>query len=318
MKPNNNRNNNKEEKTNPSQNAAQPTSSPQAQAQAAVQWFPGHMAKTRRQIKENLPLVDAVVELRDARVPESSHNPELNALLGQKPQVILLNKCDLADEAATAHWLSQLRGEGVCALAVDCRSGKGLNRFAPTVQDLLQELLQRRAEKGMKGKPIRLMVVGIPNTGKSSLINRLAGNIRAQTADKPGVTRQNRWYPIRSGVPMELLDTPGVLWPKFEDPAVGDRLAFLGAVKDEIMDVEALATRLLALLAAGYAPRLVERFKLEETPEALAALPPWQLLDAIARKRGMLLPGDEADTFRAAVILLDELRGGKLGRITLD
>jgi ribosome biogenesis GTPase A len=170
----------------------------------------------------------------------------------------------------------------------------------------------------MQGKPIRLMIVGIPNTGKSSFINRMAGRNRAEAADKPGVTRQNRWYPIRSGVPMEMLDTPGVLWPKFEDPAVGDRLAFLGAVKDSILDVEALAVRLLAVLQQGYAARLRERFQLAQDLDALASLPPWQLLEALARKRGMLLPGGEADTLRAATILLDELRGGKLGKLTLD
>lgn len=294
---------------NPNENAPQAIAPPQA-----VQWFPGHMAKTRRQIRESLPLVDAVVELRDARVPESSGNPELDRLLGSKPRIVLLNKCDLADEAATARWLLRLRDEGFPALAVDCRSGKGLGRFAPLTQELLKDLLQRRVEKGMKGKPIRLMAVGIPNTGKSSFINRLAGGARAAAADRPGVTRQNNWYPVRGGgVPMELLDTPGILWPKFEDPAVGDKLAFLGAVKDEIMDIESLAARLLDLLTEQYPQRLADRYKLD-----LEAAQPGALLEMIARKRGMLLPGGEADILRAATALLDELRGGKLGRVTLD
>ncbi|MDR2524642.1 MAG: ribosome biogenesis GTPase YlqF [Oscillospiraceae bacterium] len=287
-----------------------------------VQWFPGHMAKTRRLMKESLPLVDAVVELRDARVPESSRNPELNTLIGAKPKLILLNKCDLAEEAATNRWLAALRESGTVALAVDCRSGKGINAFTPAVRLLLREQLSHRAARGMAGKPVRLMVAGVPNTGKSSLINRLAGRTRAEAADKPGVTRQNRWYPIRetgrrsAQITMELLDTPGVLWPKFEDPAVGERLAFLGAIKDDILDVEALACRLLEVLKArGYTRRVSERYKL---PAEAAAQPGWQLLEVIAHARGMRLPGGEPDTFRAAGTLLDELRGGRLGRITLE
>ena len=256
-------------------------------SQQNVQWFPGHMAKTRRLMKESLPLVDAVAELRDARAPESSRNPELAKLIGQKPCIVLLNKCDLADADMTQRWLRLLRAENAAALAVDCRSGRGLNQFAPQVKETLAATLERNAAKGMKNRPLRLMVVGIPNVGKSSLINRLAGQSRAKVADQPGVTRQNQWYVAGrvDGVTIELLDTPGVLWPKFEDPAVGEKLAFLGSVKDEIMDAETLATR---------------------------------LLEAVARKRGMLLPGNEADTQRAAVMLLDELRGGKLGRITFD
>lgn len=281
-----------------------------------VQWFPGHMARTRRLIKESLPLVDAVVELRDARAPESSVNPELGTLIGQKPRIVLLNKCDLADADATARWLQRLRSQHAAALAVDCRSGRGLGQFAPLVKETLSAAIEKNTAKGMKNRPLRLMIVGIPNVGKSSLINRLAGRNRAIVADQPGVTRRNQWYACgRVGeVTIELLDTPGVLWPKFDDQAVGEKLAFLGSVKDEVLDAETLALRLLEVLAEGYADRLAERYKLSE----IEGRPPWQLLDDIARRRGMLLPGQEADTHRAAAMLLDELRGGKLGRITLD
>ena len=281
-----------------------------------VQWFPGHMARARRLMGESLPLVDAVAELRDARAPESSRNPELGALLGAKPRIVLLNKSDLADAEATRRWLAFLRNESP-ALAVDCRSGQGLSRFAPVVQEALKETIERGAARGMGGKPLRLMVVGIPNVGKSSLINRLCGSSRAQTADKPGVTRQNQWYAAgRVGdIPIELLDTPGVLWPKFDDPSVGEKLAFLGSVKDEVFDAETLALRLLDVLRAGYPVRLVERFRLD--PSA-PALPPWELLETVARRRGMLLPGGVPDTHRAASMLLDDLRAGKLGRLTLD
>ena len=282
-----------------------------------VQWFPGHMARTRRLLQESLPLVDAVAELRDARAPESSRNPELGAILGTKPRIVLLNKSDLADDGATRRWLAFLRRESP-ALAVDCRSGRGLSSFASAVQELLQGTIDKNAAKGMARKPLRLMVVGIPNVGKSSLINRLAGGARARTADRPGVTRHNQWYPAgRVGdCPIELLDTPGVLWPKFEDPAVGEKLAFLGSVKDEILDAETLALRLLDVLRTGYPARLAERYRLD--PEALPPLPPWELLESIARRRGMLLPGGAPDTHRAASMLLDELRAGKLGKITLD
>jgi ribosome biogenesis GTPase A len=279
-----------------------------------VQWFPGHMARTRRLLQESLPLVDAVIELRDARAPESSRNPELGAILGAKPRIVLLNKSDLADDGATRRWLAFLRREGP-ALAVDCRSGRGLSRFAPVVQEALRETIEKNIARGMAQKPLRLMVVGIPNVGKSSLINRLSGGARAKTADKPGVTRQNQWYPAgRAGeIPLELLDTPGVLWPKFDDPAVGEKLAFLGSVKDEVFDIETLAARLLEVLRTGYPARLAERYRLDSP-----SLPPWELLEAVARRRGMLLPGGAPDTHRAATMLLDELRAGKLGKLTLD
>ena len=277
-----------------------------------VQWFPGHMARTRRQIKESLPLVDAVVEIVDARVPVSSRNPELPELIGQKPLMVILNKCDLADENATRRRISELGKRGVTAIAVDCRSGKGLNAFAPTVRRVLSDKIEANAQKGMAGKPLRLMVVGIPNTGKSSFINRMAGKNKAKVADKPGVTRQNQWFSIGSGI--ELLDTPGVLWPKFDDPDVGLRLAFIGSVKDTILDIELIAARFLTIMNENYPERIKERYKLEFSPESEE----FERLEMLARKRGMLISGGEPDTERAAVMLLDEYRAGKLGRITLD
>ena len=255
----------------------------------AVQWFPGHMAKTRRQIKESLPMVDAVVELRDARIPNASTNPELSALIGAKPRLVLLNKADLADPAATERWVAAYRAQGITALAVDCRSGRGLQRFRPAAETLLAQTRRKNAEKGMAGKSA------------------------AKVEDRAGVTRHNKWYVIGGG--MELLDTPGVLWPKFEDPAVGVKLAFTGGVKDQILDIETLAMRLLETLARYYPDRLAERYKL---PEGFASLPPYELLTQVARKRGMLISGGEADTERAAVMLFDELRGGKLGAITFE
>lgn len=277
-----------------------------------VQWFPGHMAKTRRQIKECLPLVDAVCELVDARVPLSSRNPELDSITGAKPRIILLNKCDLADEEATRKKLKEFALSGVAAMAVDCRSGRGLDKFQSVVRETLKEKIESNNEKGMGGKALRLMVVGIPNTGKSSFINRMAGRNRAKVADKPGVTRSNQWFAIGSGI--ELLDTPGVLWPKFEDPEVGFKLAFIGSVKDEILDIEEIAVRLLHFLRRDYAENLINRYSISDFED----LDDFQLLELIAAKRGMLIRGGEADTMRASVMLLDEFREGRLGRITLD
>ena len=279
-----------------------------------VQWFPGHMAKTRRQIKESLPLVDAVTELLDARVPLSSRNPELNELIASKPHIVLLNKCDMADEAATRRWKAWFGRQGSPALAVDCRSGRGLNDYGDTVRELLRDKIQSNLEKGMAGRALRMMVVGIPNTGKSSFINRMAGRSRAKVADRPGVTRQNQWFAIGGGI--ELLDTPGVLWPKFDDPEVGNRLAFIGSVKDEVMDVESMAVRLLAVLGAQYPARLCERYKIDR--EQASQSEPYELLELIGHKRGMLMRGGEIDTERASAMLLDEYRAGRLGRITLE
>lgn len=282
------------------------------QQDQTVQWFPGHMARTRRQIKESLPLVDAVTELLDARIPESSQNPELSELIGNKPRIVLLNKCDLADEKTTRQWIDRFESMGAGALAVDCRSGKGLNAYHPLVRKILSERIRINTEKGMAGKPLRVMVVGIPNTGKSSFINRMAGKNRAKVADKPGVTRQNQWFSIGNGI--ELLDTPGVLWPKFDDPKVGDRLAFIGSVKGEILDSELMAVRLLEVLQADYADRLQQRYGVLPNPDEQ----PWELLERIGKKRGMLVRGGEIDTERASNMLLDEYRSGRLGRISLE
>ena len=283
------------------------------QQKQIVQWFPGHMAKTRRLIKEQLPLVDAVVELLDARIPQSSQNPELDELTGKKPRIVLLNKCDMADEKATAEWLDFFERNGKSALAVDCRSGKGLNRFPSVVKKVCAEKLRSNAEKGMAGRPLRMMVVGIPNTGKSSFINRMAGKARAKVADRPGVTRSNQWFAIGNGI--ELLDTPGVLWPKFDDPAVGDKLAFIGSVKDEIMDAETIACRLIEVLKSDYKELLAERYKLADFDENAEN---YEILELIGRKRGFLLRGGEIDTERTAVTLLDEYRSGKLGRLSFE
>ena len=277
-----------------------------------VQWFPGHMAKTRRLIKECLPSVDAVTEILDARMPISSSNPELNELIGNKPLIVLLNKCDVADENATRRWLNYFNEKGIYALAVDCKSGNGLNKYAPLLREVLKDKIASNEAKGMIGKPLRIMVVGIPNTGKSSFINRMAGRNRAKVADKAGVTRHNQWFVIENGI--ELLDTPGVLWPKFDDPKIGDRLAFIGSVKDEGFDSETLAVRLLEVLSRDYPDRLSERYKIDDFSELEA----YEILELIGRKRGMMMRGGEIDTLRASIMLLDEYRAGKLGRITLD
>lgn len=278
-----------------------------------IQWYPGHMAKTRRLMKESLPLIDAVCELVDARVPESSRNPDLDGIIGSKPRIVLLNKCDLADERATARKIKELAERGVTALPVDCRSGKGLEKFEPAVREVLKDKIKANADKGMAGKPLRVMVVGIPNTGKSSFINRMAGKYRAKVADKPGVTRGNQWFAIGSGI--ELLDTPGVLWPKFEDPQVGLKLAFIGSIKETTLDIQELAVSLLSVMQKNYPDRLEQRYKVADVQDVQE---PYGLLEMIAAKRGMLLRKGEYDTERAAVMLLDEYRSGKLGKITLD
>lgn len=279
-----------------------------------IQWFPGHMAKTRRLMKENLPLVDVVVEITDARVPASSRNPEMKNLVGGKPRVVVLNKCDMADEALTAEWIEYYRTNGVRAVAMDCRSGKGLNKLVPTVKEVMKKELEKRAAKGMEGKPIRMMIVGIPNVGKSSFINRVAGGKRAKVEDRPGVTRGKQWVTLEKGI--DLLDMPGVLWPKFDDKTVGEHLAFTGAIKDDILDTELLAMRLADLLNREYHSLLCERYRL--TDEETADIEPYDLLSLVGAKRGMKISGGEVDTERAAAMLLDEFRGGKIGRMTLE
>ncbi len=278
-----------------------------------IQWFPGHMAKTRRAISANLKLVDAVAELIDARAPLSSRNPEIDSLTARKPRIVLLNKCDLADSNATAAWVNYLKSENVTALAVDCKSGRGLNKLMPTLKaTVLRELMEKRERSGMAGAPVRMMILGIPNVGKSSLINRLAGGKRAKVEDRPGVTRTKQWVKLQDG--SELLDMPGVLWPKFEDQSAAVRLAFTGAISDDILDIETLAMKLLSFLAESYPQSLTERYKIElsDGDDGLA------LLEKVGRKRGMVVSGGEINTERAAITVLDEFRSGKLGRITLE
>lgn len=279
----------------------------------SIQWFPGHMTKTKRMIKASLPLVDAVVELTDARVPLSSRNPDLAGLIEGKPRIVLMNKCDFADEKATRMWIDAYKKEGITAIAADCRTGKGLNRFVPAVKEVLADYISRNEARGMGGRMLHLMVVGIPNVGKSSFINRMAGSKKAKVEDRPGVTREKQWVRIDNTI--ELLDMPGVLWPKFEDMSVGEKLAFTGAVKDDVVDVETLACRLLVLLNKDYHDALKARYaKLSDDPEEDG----YELLQQVGRSRGMLISGGEINTERAAITVLDEFRSGKLGRITLE
>ena len=279
-----------------------------------IQWFPGHMTKTKRQIQASLKLVDAVAEILDARIPLSSKNPDLQKLIQNKPKVVLLNKCDMANQNATSRWIDYYASQGVTAIAVDCKSGKGLNKFAPAVNNVLAERRERLKAKGMVNPMLRIMIVGIPNVGKSSFINRVAKQNRAKVEDRPGVTRGNQWYSIAKNI--EMLDTPGVLWPKFDDKIVGERLAFTGAVKDQILDTELLAVRLLDFLRSLKPADFIVRFKLDDVD--LDAVDSYELLNIIGKNRGMLISGGEINTERAAIMLLDEFRSGKLGRITLE
>ena len=279
-----------------------------------VQWFPGHMAKTRRLIKESLSMVDAVTEILDARIPLSSLNPEIEQITAGKPRIILLIKCDVADERITREWINYFERKGFTALPVDCRSGKGLGAYRPAVRKVLAEKIKSNEQKGMAGKSLRVMVVGIPNTGKSSFINRMAGKNRAQDADRPGVTRHNQWFNIGNGI--ELLDTPGVLWPKFDDPSVGDKLAFIGSVKDTVLDSETMAVRLIDVLKKEYPNTLSQRYKINGID--FAETESFEILELLGKKRGMLISGGEIDTERASVTLLDEYRAGKLGKISME
>lgn len=276
-----------------------------------IQWFPGHMTRTRRKIQESLKLVDAAVEIVDARIPLSSRNPEMDSLTVGKPRLIILNKADLADDTSTRRWMAYFRSQGIATLAVDCKSGRGCNQFHGALRDLLSDLVEKWESKGAH-RAIRAMIVGIPNVGKSSFINRMNRGGKAKVEDRPGVTRQNQWFVIEGGT--QLLDTPGVLWPKFEDQMVAMRLAFTGAIKDAVLDIEEMACELLGVLRADYPSVLIERYKLVEPLNE----DNWELLQEIGRKRGMLISGGEINTERAAIMLLDEYRGGKLGRITLE
>ena len=279
-----------------------------------IQWFPGHMTRTKRKIQADLKLVDAVAEIIDARLPLSSRNPDLPSLLGNKPRIILMNKCDLADPKATKQWIEYFKKQGLKAIELDCKTGRGLNNFVTVIRDELSEQIAKWESKGMKNHSLRVMIVGIPNVGKSSFINRISKSTKAKVEDRPGVTRGNQWFTIDKNI--ELLDTPGVLWPRFDDQIVGEKLAFTGAVKDQIMDTEQLVLRLLEYLQKDIPTMFLERFELDG--EETADMPPHDLLEVIAKKRGMLVSGGEADIERAAVMVLDEFRAAKLGRITLD
>ncbi len=280
----------------------------------SIQWFPGHMMKTKRKIESQLKLIDAVAVLLDARVPYSSCNPDLRSVINNKPRLVVLNKCDMADPEETKKWIRLFKEKGIAAIALDCKSGKGLNTFIPTVKNVLADKIKAWEAKGMKGKTVKVMVVGIPNVGKSSFINRMSKQNRARVEDRPGVTRGNQWFTIGKG--FDLLDTPGVLWPKFNDKLVGEKLAYIGSVKDDILDTEHLAGRLLEYLRDNFPDSVCVRYKLDK--EHIAQLEGYDILELVGRKRGMLISGGEINTERAAATVLDEFRGGLLGKITLD
>lgn len=277
-----------------------------------IQWYPGHMTKTRRQIEADLKLVDLVAEVIDARIPSSSRNPDIDELVGDKPRLIVLNRADQADPAMTKQWSKHFRDQGFSVLETDSKSGSGVKEFSMVIKEALKEQIARWREKGQVGRPVRVMVVGVPNVGKSTFINKVAKKKSAKAQDRPGVTRGKQWVAVDAG--LDLLDTPGILWPKFEDQSVGRKLAFTGAIKDEIMDAEGLACDLMELLAVRYPQALTERYKFTPRNDMQG----WELLEAAGRKRGFLVSGGEVDTERMAKVLLDEFRGGKLGRFTLE
>jgi ribosome biogenesis GTPase A len=276
-----------------------------------IQWYPGHMTKTRRQIEADLKQVDAVCEIVDARIPVSSRNPDIDAICGNKPRIIVLNRMDLADPNATKLWTTHFKSKGMAVVVTDCKTRKGIADFTPAARIACKEKLERDAARGMN-RPLRVMVVGIPNVGKSTLINQISGRKGAKAENRPGVTRGKQWVTVDNG--LLLLDTPGILWPKFEDPEVGMMLAYTGAVKDGILDIEELACRLIVLLHQRYPQALQERYKLE----AEQGTPGWELLEMAGRKRGYLISGGEVNTERMAQVLIDEYRSGKLGRFTLE
>lgn len=277
-----------------------------------IQWYPGHMTKTRRMMEESLKLVDGVCEILDARIPASSRNPDLDEIVGGKPRLVVLNRIDQADPAMVRRWAAWFKSQGMAVLETDCKSRKGVGGFVPAIRAMLSEKLQRYQEKGQAGRPLKIMVAGIPNVGKSTFINQIAGRKSAKAENRPGVTRGKQWITVDQG--LLLLDTPGILWPKFEDREVGMRLAYTGAVKDDIMDLETLSSGLLALLWRQYPEAVASRYKIEAEPDAQG----YALLEAVGRKRGFLISGGEVDTERAARMVLEEYRSGKLGRFTLD
>lgn len=281
-----------------------------------IQWYPGHMTKTRRQMQENLKNIDLVCEVVDARIPQVSRNPDMDELAAGKPRMIILNRIDLADPALTRRWAQYFRAKGWAVVETDSKQGAGTARFAPAAREVLAEQIAKWNEKGQVGRAVRVMVVGIPNVGKSTFINRILGRKSAKAADKPGVTRGSQWFRVDSGI--DLLDTPGILWPKFDDERVGILLACTGAVKDDILDVETLACKLMELLALHAPESITARYKLDLAAAADSDFLGYTLLEQAGRRRGFLISGGEIDTERMARILLDEFRGGVLGRITLE
>lgn len=286
-----------------------------------IHWYPGHMTKTRRMIQADLKLVDLVAEVIDARIPISSRNPDIDELVGDKPRLIILNRADQADPEQTRAWTRWFKARGCAVLETDSKTGGGVNQFSAVIKDALKEQIARWREKGQVGRPVRVMVVGVPNVGKSTFINKVARRKSAKAGDRPGVTRGKQWVAVDAG--LDLLDTPGILWPKFEDQTVGRNLAFTGAIKDEVMDAETLACYLMETLAERYPQALLERYKLELPPRAQdeetgGLSYGYDLLERAARKRGFLISGGELDTERMAKVLLDEFRAGRLGRFTLE
>ncbi len=279
--------------------------------QMNIQWYPGHMTKTRRQIEADLKLVDAVCEIVDARIPISSRNPDIDSICANKPRLIVLNRSDLADWEVTKSWIQYFRNQGIAAIATDCKSRRGINEFLPAVRSVLKDKIARNAAKGMN-KPLRIMIVGIPNVGKSTFINQISGRKGAKAENRPGVTRGKQWVTVDSS--LLLLDTPGILWPKFEDPEVGMMLAYTGAVKENVIDTEELACHLAENLNRYYPQVLLDRYKVEMPSDT----PGYMLLEEAGRKRGYLLARGEINTERMAKVLIDEYRGGKLGTFTFE
>ena len=277
-----------------------------------IQWYPGHMTKAGRMISANVANVDAVCEILDARIPTASRNPDIDSLAAGKPRLVLLNRSDLADPSASAQWKAHFKAQGMAVLETDCKSGKGVGAFSGAVRSLLKPLLEQCAAKGQATRALRVMVLGIPNVGKSTFINRVAGKKAAAVSDRPGVTRGRQWITVDRG--LELLDTPGILWPKFDSQEVGELLAVTGAIKDDVLDRETLAANFLVRLSRLYPDALRQRYKLD--PDA--GMAGWELLEQAAKNRGFLAGRGEYDTERMSAVLLDEFRGGKLGRITLE
>ena len=277
-----------------------------------IQWFPGHMTKAQRMIEENIKLVDAVCEILDARIPRSSRNPDIDRLAGDKPRLVILNRSDLADPKVTTAWRKHFEAQGLAILETDAKSGKGVKDFAPAVRALLADKLSEYEAKGQVGRPLRVMILGIPNVGKSTFINKVAGRKAAIAGDKPGVTRGKQWISIDRG--LDLLDTPGILWPKFDSQEVGEMLAITNAIKADVLDKETLGANFMLRLREHYPDALRERYKFEPDPEANG----FELLEAAAKKRGFLVSRGEYDIERMANTLLGEYHDGKLGRLTLE